>query len=150
MKRIASRGKLAADANNNNNNNKQTSTPNQNTNTTNNPFTRLWSTGSDKSKDKAIPYPEQIIVGQVDPKIERQIERRKEKDEIEYWKAEAEKYKEKATKLEKSILYFEEKLTLLELQVSNNNNGSSNNHHTTNFNNTTKLSAIWFKLISKN
>ena len=123
MKRIASRGKLA-DANNNNNN-KQASTPNQNTNTAN-PFKRLWSTGSDKSKDnKAIPYPEQIIVGQVDPKIERQIERRKEKDEIEYWKAEAEKYKEKATKLEKSIEYFEEKVTLLELQVSNNNNGSS-------------------------
>lgn len=123
MKRIASRGKLA-DTANNNNNNKQTSTPNQNN--TNNPlFKRLWSTGSDKSKDNKMPYPEQIIVGQVDPKIERQIERRKEKDEIEYWKAEAEKYKEKATKLEKSILYFEEKLTLLELQVSNNNNGSS-------------------------
>ena len=124
MKRIASRGKLV-DTANNNNNNKQTPTPNQNTNTAN-PFKRLWSTGSDKSKDnKAMPYPEQIIVGQVDPKIERQIERRREKDEIEYWKAEAEKYKEKAIKLEKSIEYFEEKLTLLELQVSNNNNGSS-------------------------
>lgn len=124
MKRISSRGKLA-DAANNNNNNKQTSTPNQNINVTANPFKRLWSTGSDKSKDNKMPYPEQIIVGQVDPKIERQIERRREKDEIEYWKAKAEKYKEKATKLEKSIEYFEEKLTLLELQVSNNNNGSS-------------------------
>ena len=82
---------------------------------------RIFADTKSSSNNKQPNYPQHIIVGQVDPKIERQIERRKEKDEIEYWKVEAEKCKaevekwqEKTRSLREAIDFLEAKVTSLE------------------------------------